>query len=67
MNPLLRYAVKKVDTRCRAFEAASEAGHRVPDHVQEYLDMPLMGLEAFRWKWTFSGLRIRASGPFLSL
>lgn len=43
MNPLLRFAVKKMDTRCRAHEAASEAGHRVPDHVQEYLDMPFYG------------------------
>ena len=43
MNPVLQFAIRKMDSRCRAFEACSEAGHRVPDDVLEYLDMPFPG------------------------
>ena len=43
MNPLLQFAIRKMDGRCRAWEARSEAGHRIPDGVREYLDVPFQG------------------------
>ena len=43
MNPLLQYAIRRMDGRCRAWEARLEAGHRIPDGVQEYLDVPFQG------------------------
>ena len=43
MNPLLQYAIRKMDGRCRAWEARSEAGHQIPDGVQEFLDVPFQG------------------------
>jgi acetyl esterase/lipase len=45
MNPLFRSVIRKMDTKCRAREAGSEAGHLIPDDVQEYLDMPFQGAE----------------------
>ena len=32
-----------MDTRCVAFEARSETDHRIPDGVEEYLDVPFQG------------------------
>lgn len=43
MNSFLRFAVRKMDDRCRAAESRSEAGHRIPDAVLEYPDMPFEG------------------------
>ena len=43
MNPMLQFAVRKMDTRCRAFEERSESDHQVPDSVLEYLDVPFPG------------------------
>lgn len=43
MNSFLRFAVRKMDDRCRAMESRSETGHRIPDAVLEYPDMPFGG------------------------
>jgi len=43
MNPLLQLAIRKMDNKCRNLEAGTEAGHRVPEDVLEYLDMPFQG------------------------
>ena len=43
MNPLLRFAIREMDRKCRAGEARSEAVHRIPDDVQEYPDVPFQG------------------------
>jgi len=43
MNPLLRFAIREMDGKCRAGEARAEANHRIPDGVQEYLDVPFQG------------------------
>lgn len=43
MNQMLQFAIRKMDTRCRAFEERSERGHMVPDSVLEYLDVPFPG------------------------
>lgn len=43
MNPLLQFAVGKMDRKCRAWEAGSETNHQIPDGVQEYLDVPFQG------------------------
>ena len=45
MNRLLRFVIRKLDSRCRARETASETNHRIPDDVLEYLDMPFQGAE----------------------
>jgi len=46
MNPFLRFVIRKMDSRCRAGEARSEAVHQSPDGVQEYPDVPFQGAEA---------------------
>ena len=43
MNRLLQSAIRVMDRKCRAMENSSETGHRIPDSVQEYLDMPFQG------------------------
>ena len=43
MNSLLRFAIREMDARCVAWEARSEADHRIPEDVQEYLDVPYQG------------------------
>ena len=43
MNPLFRLAVRRLDRKCRALEARTEANHRPPDGVQEFLDVPYQG------------------------
>ena len=43
MNPLLRFAVRELDSKCQAVEARSEADHRIPEGVQEYPDVPFQG------------------------
>ena len=43
MNSLLRFAIREMDSKCRAGEARSEADHRIPEDVQEYLDVPYQG------------------------
>ena len=43
MNLLYRLAIRELDRKCRAGEARSEAGHRIPDGLQEYLDVPFQG------------------------
>jgi len=43
MNPLLRFAVRELDGKCKAGEARAEANHRIPDGVQEYPDVPFQG------------------------
>lgn len=43
MNPLLKIPVRILDKKCRAVEAGSEEGHRIPDDVQEYMDVPFQG------------------------
>lgn len=43
MNPLLRFAVRELDKKCKAGEARSEASHQIPEDVQEYLDVPFQG------------------------
>ena len=43
MNPLLRFALREMDSKCQVRETRMEAGHRVPDDVQEYLDVPFQG------------------------
>jgi acetyl esterase/lipase len=43
MNRLLQLTIRKMDSRCQAFEASSETGHRIPDDVLEYLDVPFTG------------------------
>ncbi len=43
MNSLLRFALRGMDSKCRAGEARSEADHRIPEDVQEYLDVPYQG------------------------
>ena len=45
MNPILQYAIRKMDGRCSDWETRSETGHQVPDGVQEYLDIPYRGAE----------------------
>lgn len=32
-----------MDNKCRTWEAGSEAGHQIPDGIQEYLDVPFQG------------------------
>jgi len=34
-----------MDRKCRAMEAGSEAGHQIPEGIQEYLDVPFEGAE----------------------
>lgn len=43
MNPLLQYAIRKMDRKCVRFEERSETNHQIPDGVLEYLDMPFQG------------------------
>ena len=43
MNPLLKIPVRILDKKCRTVEAGSEEGHRIPDDVQEYMDVPFQG------------------------
>ncbi len=43
MNSLLRFAIRGMDSKCRAGEALSEVDHRIPEDVQEYLDVPYQG------------------------
>ena len=45
MNPLVRFAVRKLDQKCQNLEAGIEADHRIPDDVLEDLDMPFQGAE----------------------
>ncbi len=45
MNPILRFVIRKMDNRCSEWEARSETDHRVPDGIQEYLDIPYQGAE----------------------
>lgn len=43
MNRFLQFAIREMDARCVAWEAMSETGHRIPDGVEEYLDVPFQG------------------------
>jgi len=43
INPLFRFAIRKMDSKCSAGEAREEANHRIPDDVQEYPDTPFQG------------------------
>ena len=43
MNPLYQVPIRMMDRRCRRLEAGIETGHKVPDGVLEYLDMPFQG------------------------
>ena len=43
MNRILQFAIREMDARCVAFEARSETDHRIPDGVEEYLDVPFQG------------------------
>ena len=45
MNPLVRFAVRKLDQKCQNLEAGIEADHKIPDDVLEDLDMPFQGAE----------------------
>ncbi len=45
MNPVLQFAIRKMDSRCREWETGSETGHRIPDGILEYLDIPFQGAE----------------------
>lgn len=45
MNPLVRFAVRKLDQKCQNLEAGIEADHRIPDDVLEDLDMPFQGAD----------------------
>lgn len=47
LNPLLRFAVRKLDRKCQALEARSETDRRIPDGVLEYLDIPFQGAGGF--------------------
>ena len=47
MNPLLRFAIREMDSKARAEEARTEANHRIPDDVQEYPDVPFQGAGDF--------------------
>lgn len=43
INLLFRLAIRELDKKCSAREARSEENHRIPDDVQEYLDVPFQG------------------------
>ncbi len=43
MNPLLQFAIGRMDRRCSVWEARSEEGHRIPEEILEDLDMPYEG------------------------
>ena len=43
MNPILQFAIKEMDERYAELEARSEADHRIPDGVEEFLDVPFQG------------------------
>lgn len=43
MNSLLQFAIRKLDEKSTEMEARSETGHRIPDGVQEFLDVPFQG------------------------
>ena len=45
LNPLVRFAIRKIDGKCRVMEARSEASHRTPGGVRETLDVPFEGPE----------------------
>lgn len=43
MNPLVRLAIRELDSKAQAVEARTEENHRVPEGVQETLDVPFQG------------------------
>ena len=43
MNPLLQFAIREMDKKCVAWEERSETDHRIPDGVEEVLDVPFQG------------------------
>ena len=45
MNRLFQFIIRKMDARCRVWEAGLESGRRIPDDIQEYLDIPFQGAE----------------------
>jgi acetyl esterase/lipase len=45
MNRLFQFIIGKLDARCRAWETGLVSGRRIPDHVQEDLDVPFQGAE----------------------
>ncbi len=45
MNSLLKFALQRFDARSAAQEAKLEAEHRIPESVEEFLDIPFRGAE----------------------
>ena len=45
MNSVLQFVIREMDNRCAASEERSETGHKIPDGVEEYLDVPFQGAE----------------------
>jgi len=43
MKLLLNLVTRVMDGKCRDWEARSEVGHRIPDDVEEFLDVPFRG------------------------
>ena len=63
MNPVLQYVIREMDARCAAFEAGSEAGHQIPDGVEDYLDVPFQGAGGFSLAVDIFRAKDRGSRP----
>jgi acetyl esterase/lipase len=42
---LRRFVIRRIDNKCRAWEASTETGHQIPDGIEEYLDVPFQGAD----------------------
>ena len=73
MNRLFQFIIRKMDARCRVWEAGLESGRRIPDEETETLIFRniwiyrFRGQKAFRWQWTSSGQKPGTFAPFLLL